>query len=51
MLLHDLRKRLKEWRRSRHAIRRLSALDDRLLDDLGIPRHEIAASIKCGRSR
>jgi uncharacterized protein YjiS (DUF1127 family) len=51
MLLHDLRKRLREWRRTRHAISRLNALDDRLLDDLGVARDEIAQSVRSGRCR
>lgn len=34
------------WHERRTAVRRLSALDDRMLGDIGIDRHEIGAVVR-----
>lgn len=47
--LHDLGRRLAEWQRRRNAVWRLNNLDDRLLADIGVGRHEIAARVRGGR--
>ena len=45
-MLHDFGQRFTEWRRFRRNIRRLAALDDRLLADIGVARAEIAARVR-----
>jgi len=45
-MLHDLGRRVAEWRRIRGDIGRLARLDDRLLADLGVKREEIAARVR-----
>ncbi len=47
--LRDLGRRVAQWWRFRHDLRRLRALEDRLLADLGIERDHIAAIVKNGR--
>ena len=42
MTLHDLTLRVRTWLRTGHDIKRLRALDNRLLSDMGIDRDEIA---------
>ena len=51
MTLHDLTLRVRTWLRTTHDIKRLSALDNRLLTDMGIDRDEIAdlVSGRCSR--
>jgi len=45
-MLHDLRKRLAGWVKTRHDIQRLRAFDNYLLADVGIAREDIAARVK-----
>ena len=42
MTLHDLTLRVRNWLHTTHDIKRLRALDNRLLSDMGIDRDEIA---------
>lgn len=42
--------RLIAWRRLTQAERELSALDDRMLDDIGVPRAEIHQRVWSGRA-
>ena len=42
MTLHDLTLRVRNWLHTTHDIKRLRALDNRLLTDIGIDRDEIA---------
>ena len=44
--MHDLFRRLAEWRQHRRDIHRLHYLDDRLLADLGIDRAGIPAAVR-----
>lgn len=41
-MLHDLKRRIAEWQRTRRAITRLRHLDDYLLADIGVAREDIA---------
>lgn len=50
MTLHDLKLRLEGWVRTVRDIRRLRAIDNRLLADMGIDRDQIA-DLVTGRSR
>jgi len=51
MTLHDLMMRLDGWLRTARDIKRLRALDNRLLNDMGIARNDIAdlVSGRCER--
>lgn len=51
MTFHDLTQRLRGWLRTVDDIKRLRALDNRLLGDMGIERNEIAdlVSGRCSR--
>ncbi len=51
MTLTDLKNRFSRWLRNTHDIKRLSALDNRLLTDIGIDRDDIAdlVSGRCSR--
>jgi uncharacterized protein YjiS (DUF1127 family) len=44
-MLHNLKRRIVEWQRTRRAITRLRLFDDRLLADMGIKREDIAARV------
>lgn len=44
-MLHDLKRRLAQWQRTRRAITRLRLFDDHLLADIGVDREEIAARV------
>lgn len=46
MLLHDITRTVHEWIRTERQIHRLRWLDERLLDDMGIARHDIAARVR-----
>lgn len=50
MTLHDLKLRLEGWVRTVRDIRRLRAIDNRLLADMGIDRDQIT-DLVTGRSR
>jgi uncharacterized protein YjiS (DUF1127 family) len=45
-MLHEIAKRLRERVKLHREIRRVRALDDRLLADMGIRRGDIAASVR-----
>jgi uncharacterized protein YjiS (DUF1127 family) len=45
-ILFGLADRIAEWWRLRCDVRRLTAIDDRLLEDIGVGREEIAARVK-----
>jgi uncharacterized protein YjiS (DUF1127 family) len=46
MLFHEIAKRLRERVQISREIRRVRALDDRLLADIGVARKEIAAYVR-----
>jgi uncharacterized protein YjiS (DUF1127 family) len=45
-MLHELKNRILERIRINRDIKRLRALDDRLLADLGVDRRDIVASVR-----
>jgi uncharacterized protein YjiS (DUF1127 family) len=45
-MLHELKNRILERIRINRDIKRLQALDDRLLADVGVARRDIAASVR-----
>jgi uncharacterized protein YjiS (DUF1127 family) len=49
-MLRRFRRRLADWMHLQTEIQRLQALDDHLLEDMGIPRASIRATVR-GRSR
>jgi uncharacterized protein YjiS (DUF1127 family) len=46
MLLLDLTRAVRGWIRSENHIRRLRWLDDRLLADIGVCRHDIVTRVR-----
>lgn len=45
-MFHDIRTRLSDWLRARHAMHRLRQLDNRLLADIGIDRQDIPPLVR-----
>jgi uncharacterized protein YjiS (DUF1127 family) len=45
-MLHSLNRRLLQWLLDTRDIQRLEQLDDKLLADIGIARHEIAIRVR-----
>mgnify|MGYP000927159249 CR=1 FL=1 len=45
---HTLSQRIHAWLRYRRALMRLEAVDDRLLEDMGIERHALRRRLKNG---
>ena len=50
-LIRRLGQSIAKWQRTRHGIRRLDRLDDRMLADIGISRTEIYNAAARGRER
>lgn len=47
MMFEPLTRKIRGWQQRREAIRKLHALDDRLLGDIGTKREDIACFVAC----